>query len=118
MLRHRHTNPLTPIAAGLLLALASTCATAANSNDRNQQSNDAYREGQLVATYVINPALQSYHIGSEVHGDSVTLTGTVDSTIERRLAIGIAQGIRGVDAVHADSLRVSRDLAMTSAQSN
>lgn len=41
------------------------------------KSTDAFREGQLWATYVVNPALQTYNIKSNVEGSKVTLHGTV-----------------------------------------
>jgi osmotically-inducible protein OsmY len=101
---------LAPIAAAMMLALGTGSAFAATNPSIYQNymtgqsaqtgpSSDVFREGQIWATYVMNPALQSYRIDSDVHGDKATLTGTVDTKYEKLLAGAIAQQVRGIDTV-------------------
>ncbi|HET7269217.1 MAG TPA: BON domain-containing protein [Oleiagrimonas sp.] len=65
----------------------------------NQSNSDVYREGQIWATYVVNPALQSYQIKSDVQGSKVTLSGTVDTKYDKLLAGTIAQQVKGISTV-------------------
>ncbi|HET6588001.1 MAG TPA: BON domain-containing protein [Oleiagrimonas sp.] len=65
----------------------------------SDQSSDSYREGQLWATYVLNPALQAYRIDGDIQGNTATLTGTVESKTEKLLAAALAQQVEGVTTV-------------------
>lgn len=55
---------------------------------------------------IFDPATESFEIDTKVEQGVVTLTGTVDSWQERRLAVHTAKGVRGVAEV-VDSLSVS-----------
>jgi len=46
-----------------------------------------------------DPATESYEVAVSVHGNVVTLTGTVDSWQEKRLVDKVAKGVKGVVAV-------------------
>ena len=60
---------------------------------------DAYREGQIWATYVTNPGLNALNLQIDVQGDKATITGTVESDIQKRLAGRIADRTDGITTV-------------------
>jgi osmotically-inducible protein OsmY len=95
----RNAKPINQLCAALALALASSVAVAGGTTGMSSESHDAYREGQLWATYVANPRLEGYELAVDVQGDTATLTGLVDSMIERRLAERIALRTDGIDKV-------------------
>lgn len=101
----------TSVVLGLLMA--SPALMAGGSKDQRAMSaaeiagnadvtavTDAYREGQIWATYVVNPKLNSFDIKVDVNGERAILTGNVESAIDKRLAERIAartDGIKQVD---------------------
>jgi osmotically-inducible protein OsmY len=93
------SKPMNRLCAALALTLASGVAVAGGSKGMSAESHDAYREGQLWATYVANPSLEGYELAVDVAGNKATLTGLVDSEIERRLAERIALRADGIDKV-------------------
>lgn len=110
------TYPTSKLTAAIAAVLMLSCggALAANANGHpdqqstnqqtnqqttNGQSGDSFREGQLWATYVLNPALQAYRIDGDIHGNTATLTGTVDTKTEKLLAAALAQQVKGITTV-------------------
>ncbi|HEY8521913.1 MAG TPA: BON domain-containing protein [Gammaproteobacteria bacterium] len=69
--------------------------------DRNleQAVRDAWIDGKLESAYAFNRHLSAFAIHTDVQNGVVTLTGTVESDIDRDLAEAIAQGLEGVTAV-------------------
>ncbi len=101
-------RPTGLLVVAVALALAAATATVNAAQDKGQamraeqmspDARDAFREGQIWATYVINPALQSYQLDVDVDDDTVVLTGTVDSHVEKRLAERIARQADGVERI-------------------
>ena len=93
------SHSIKTLAAAITLCVAPTLALAGD-KPMSSEAKDAYREGQIWATYVANPALEAYEIDIDVNGNQAILTGSVESNIERRLAERIAMstdGITGVD---------------------
>ena len=70
---------------------------------------EAWIAGKLEATYVLNPHLSAFAIDTAVQDGVVTLSGKVQTDIDRDLAIEIAKGIEGVTAVKADGLVSAED---------
>lgn len=83
----------------IVAALAGSSATAGDWDGLSQEAQDAYREGQLFASYVTNPALESYEIKSDVEGSTVSLSGTVETSFEKALAEAIASGLEDVTEI-------------------
>lgn len=84
-----------------------------NNATRNmsQDAKDAYREGELWATYVVNPVLQSYNIDADVSGDTADLSGTVGTRYEKWLAEDLAQATPGIDTV-TNNIKVNPDVVV------
>lgn len=89
------------LAGALALLLAPTLATAADGPPPSMSAaeKDAYREGQIWATYVTNPGLDALDLAVDVEGDRATLTGTVENAVQRRLAARIADRAEGIARV-------------------
>lgn len=67
--------------------------------DMSAGEKDAYREGQIWATYVTNPGLNALDLQIDVQGDKATITGTVETAIQKRLAERIADRTDGISTV-------------------
>jgi osmotically-inducible protein OsmY len=108
-------KPLARFAAVAALSLAGTgIATAADWDAMTQEARDAYRHGQIWATYATNPALEARAIDVDVEGDTVVLTGTVETPIEKALAESIARSTQGVERVD-NRLKVDPELVIVTA---
>lgn len=105
------------IAATALAAGLSTAAIAgnegheksgemANANATRQdwqgEMKDAWIDGKIEASYSLSSYLNPFAIDTHVKQGEVTLSGTVESEIDRDLAEEIALGIEGVSKVHND----------------
>jgi len=98
--------------AGLRVLIGATALTAAlqaaatsPGEDAPQPVRDAWIDGRLETTYALNPHLNPLHIDTRVKNGVVTLSGTLESDIDRDLAVQIAKGIEGVSEVN-DELSV------------
>ena len=94
----------------LALVLAQTAVSAnagqsADSTIKNQEQpinsevNDAWLKGKVEMALLLNTYLNSFRINTQVNEASVSLSGEVESEIDRDLAEQIALGIDGVDEV-------------------
>mgnify|MGYP005755645193 CR=1 FL=1 len=89
------------LACAIALMLAPGLAAAAGGDKpaMTAAEKDAYREGQIWATYVTNPGLDALDLHVDVDGDTAILTGTVENAIQKRLAARIADQTEGVTRV-------------------
>ncbi len=110
-----------PVAAAMAAIFAAGPATVAlaDTADRpvQEQVQDAWVKGKLESAYLFNRHLNPFDIQTEVNGGVVTLTGVVESDIERDLAEEIARGIEGIDRVNND-LSVNGDARQASASAS
>lgn len=67
-------------------------------------ANDAWIQTQLVTTYGLNEHLSPFSIDVAVQNGDVTLTGNVETGIEKDLAGQIAKSVDGVKSVKNDIL--------------
>ena len=105
-------HPMTSLAAAVLLALSGIgSASAADWDDMTQEARDAYRHGQIWATYAIDPALATRDIDVDVEGNTVILHGTVETPVEKILAGAIAQAADGVTKVD-NQLKVDPEMVV------
>lgn len=108
-----HNRTMKRLAAALTLCVAPAVAFAGdNMKDMSAEAREAYREGQIWATYAGNASLDSYDIKVDVAGSRATLTGTVDSEIEKQLAERIALRTDGVDSV-SNNIKVDSNALTT-----
>lgn len=64
-----------------------------------QAANDAWLKTKLITTYGLNEHLSPFDIDVQVHDGSVTLSGEVETGIEKDLAGQIARSVEGVSSV-------------------
>lgn len=84
---------LSVITAGLL------SAGSANAQDWEGVARDAWIDGKIESSYLINTELNNFTIDTKVNEGHVTLTGTVPSSVHKDLAGAIANNIEGVESV-------------------
>ncbi|MGR8979255.1 MAG: BON domain-containing protein [Gammaproteobacteria bacterium] len=94
------------IIPAMILLWISSVAPAGETE--TEQTSDAWLKAKVVTTYTLNEHLNPFTIDVAVTGGVVTLTGTVESDIERDLAGEIAKGVKGVKEVD-NQLAVSKD---------
>jgi len=68
----------------------------ANAASFENQAKDAWVTGKLEMAYTLNKHLNPFDIHTDVDSGVVTLTGMVESDVDRELAEEIASGIDGV----------------------
>lgn len=84
-----------------VVVTAALCAPAFAAGDRSvsEKFDDAWIDGSVETALLLNTHLNSFKIDTDVRNGVVTLTGTVDSDIDRDLAGEIAKGVDGVQQV-------------------
>jgi hyperosmotically inducible periplasmic protein len=81
----------------VLLLLAATAFAAEGQGDERQS--DLWLKAKLVTAYTLNQHLNPFRIHVEVKNGVASLSGTVDSDVERDLAVEIAKGVEGIREV-------------------
>jgi hyperosmotically inducible periplasmic protein len=118
-----YRSSITAIAATALAAGMSTAAIAgddkanenANANSAHYQQDwqgemkDAWIDGKIEASYSLSTYLNPFTIDTRVQKGEVTLSGTVESEIDKDLAEEIAMGIEGVTKVN-NELEVAEEM--------
>jgi hyperosmotically inducible periplasmic protein len=94
--------PKTITALALVGALAATQVGANEDGELAQAIKDGWIDGRLEAVYALNRHLNPFAINTDVDQGVVHLTGTVESDIDRDLAVELAKGIDGVVEVRND----------------
>jgi len=88
----------------LALSLFNYAPSAAVSMDSVTKS-DTWLEAQLVTTYALNDSLNPFKLNVSVKKGVANLSGTVDTPVERELAVEIAKGVDGIKEVQ-DNIKV------------
>lgn len=97
---HKARNQtLLAVAACLAASAISAQAPESGNRDLEQTVHDAWIDGRLESAYIFNDHLSAAAIHTDVRNGVVTLTGTVESDIDRDLAGEIADGLKGVTSV-------------------
>jgi len=114
MKRNAHEPKLKILAAALALMAAPGLALAGDTSKTAMTAgeDDAYREGQIWATYVTNPGLNALDLQVDVQGDKAIISGTVETMIQKRLAERIADRTDGVARVE-NRITVDPELLVT-----
>jgi hyperosmotically inducible protein len=86
---------------GLVLGIitAATLSSTAMAKDWEGDTKDAWIDGKLEGSYLLNGELNNFKIGTDVENGHVTLTGTVRSETHKQLAEEIAKNLDGVAGV-------------------
>lgn len=87
----------TTVATGLMLALSSGSAFAADTI--SQDVTEARQETQIWTTYALSPYLRANDLKVSVDNGKATLTGTVAEEVSKDLARQIALGVSGIKSV-------------------
>lgn len=86
----------------------STSAEAQNAaNDAAASISDSWITSKVKSSFLYSRNLDSLNIKVETRDGFVSLSGTVLSNAEKRLAVETARNIRGVRGVDADALRIA-----------
>ncbi|MGA7874753.1 MAG: BON domain-containing protein [Desulfoferrobacter sp.] len=88
----------------LTFSLFNYAPSAAVSMDSVTKS-DTWLEAQLVTTYALNDSLNPFKLNVSVEKGVAHLSGTVDTPVERELAVEIAKGVDGIKEVQ-DNIKV------------
>ncbi|KJS04972.1 MAG: transporter [Gammaproteobacteria bacterium BRH_c0] len=93
------------------LRVSATDTTAANAqdalDDAGEAISDAWITSKVKSSFLLSSNLDGLDIKVETRDGKVTLTGTVQSSAEKALAVETAENLRGVKDVNADGLRVA-----------
>lgn len=87
-------------AIALGLALATLSSTQVMAAEWEGQAMDAWIDGKLETSYLLNTELNNFKIDTAVNGGAVTLTGTVTTDTHKDLAGKIASNLDGVTSVN------------------
>ena len=93
------------------LKVSGTPSTAAKVQDSADKAGaaitDAWITSKVKSSYLVSRNLDGLDISVETKGGLVTLSGMVNTSAEKDLAIEMANNIRGVRSVNADALKVA-----------
>jgi osmotically-inducible protein OsmY len=98
----------------LVSVMGISGAVVAGNNDRYQadeELHDAWLDGKVETALLFNTHLNNFTIDTDVKGNVVHLTGTVQSEVDKNLATEIAKSIEGVTDVK-NNLKIDRDTEM------
>ena len=84
----------------VLLLLAVTAVAAENQGEETHS--DLWLKAKLVTAYTLNQHLNPFRLHVEVKNGVAHLSGTVDSDVERDLAVEIAKGVDGISEVQEE----------------
>lgn len=95
------------------LEVNAEAGTADKARDKADQAgaaiSDAWISSKVKSSFLFNNSLDGLDISVDTKGGQVTLGGRVATSAEKDLAIEIAEDIRGVQGVNADSLQVGNE---------
>jgi len=93
------TRTILAVCASLFLLATQAGAAEGKSDERRS---DLWLKAKLVTAYTLNQHLNPFKLDVDVKDGVAHLSGTVDSPVERDLAVEIAKGIEGITKVEED----------------
>jgi osmotically-inducible protein OsmY len=84
----------------LTSVLFTSSATVLAADKWKQETMDAWLDGKAETTLLLNTNLNSFDINTDVENKVVTLTGSVNNTVEKDLAEELIIGLKGIDSVN------------------
>lgn len=106
-------NVIKPLALATLLAFGGAVAlppTASADKPVEQSLSDANKEGRIWASFALNRHLNPFEFDIAVSGETATINGTVDESIDKDLAEQVALGVSGIKKV-VNNVKVDPDWA-------
>lgn len=92
---------LTQTQSVLTAALLSISAMSVSANNTwENEAKDAWIDGKAESTLLLNTNLNSFDINTDVKDGTVTLTGKVDSEIDKALAEELVENLEGVEEIN------------------
>lgn len=82
------------------IVLGSMAFTANAAQDWQNDAKDAWIDGKAETTLLLNTNLNSFDINTDVTDGNVTLTGKVNSSVDRALAGELVKSVDGVNEVN------------------
>jgi osmotically-inducible protein OsmY len=104
----RKTSNIIAIMFAILILYGSA---GANAQEKKDTGSDIWLEAQLVTSYTLNEHLNPFTLDVNVQDGVAELSGTVDSEIERDLAVEIARSVKGIKEVR-ENLTIEPEAAM------
>ena len=92
-----------------VLVTANDTADSGSERSFTGAAYDAFLEGRLVTAYTVNQNLNPFDLDVNVHKQTATIGGTVETEVQRDLAIEIAAGMDAILDVN-DEIDVQPDL--------
>ena len=83
----------------MIMTLAFSTTTAMAANDWKDGAKDAWIDGKAETTLLLNGNLNSFDINTDVKNGAVTLTGKVESEVDKALAEELIENLDGVTGV-------------------
>lgn len=90
----------TALTVALITGISMPVLSKQGDNAWEKQAKDAWIDGKAEATLLFNGNLNSFDINTDVIDGEVTLTGKVESNVDRELAEELVMGIDGVTEVN------------------
>ncbi|MGI2170979.1 BON domain-containing protein [Shewanella sp. MF05960] len=82
------------------IVLGSMAFTANAAQDWQDDAKDAWIDGKAETTLLLNTNLNSFDINTDVIDGNVTLTGKVNSSVDKALAAELVKSVDGVNEVN------------------
>lgn len=111
------TDCLSAISIATLLLLSSTVSAQTDFDDLQGDARDAWIAGQANTMLALSEHASAFVIDVDVESGNVTLTGVVDSDVNKELAGELVRGVQGVNQINND-LDVAPDLRGISNRDN
>jgi osmotically-inducible protein OsmY len=111
------TDCLSAISIATLLLLSSTVSAQTDFDDLRGDARDAWIAGQANTMLALSEHASAFVIDVDVESGNVTLTGVVDSDVNKELAGELVRGVQGVNQINND-LDVAPDLRGVSNRDN
>lgn len=84
----------------ITLTLIAAPVAMASENSWEKDAKDAWIDGKAETTLLLNTNLNSFDINTDVKDGEVTLTGKVNSEVDKSLAGELIESLDGVNKVH------------------
>lgn len=93
----------------VIAALGSVSTSALANNTWQDSAKDAWIDGKAETTLLLNGNLNSFDINTDVSDGTITLTGKVDSEVDKALAEELLASLDGVKGVENELTVVNND---------
>lgn len=93
----------------VVAALGSVSTSALADNTWQDSAKDAWIDGKAETTLLLNGNLDSFDINTDVKNGKVTLTGKVESDVDKALAAELIANLDGVESVENELTVLNND---------